>query len=79
MNETFNTYIDVSIYISHTDTYRTGRIYTSNETAKLDLHLDVPYEQAKKELARLMLRTGKMPRVYSSPTSTMYTLSAFLD
>lgn len=79
MEKTLNTYLDVSIYISHTSEYRAGRIYTNNEIAKLDLHLDVPYEQAKKELARLMLRTGKMPKVHHGSTSTMYSLAAFLD
>lgn len=79
MEKTFNTYLDVSLCISRTGAYRTGRIYTCNETAKLDLHLDVPYEQAKKELARLMLRTGKMPRVYQCSTAVVYSLSAFLD
>ena len=81
MGKTCNTYISISIYVSHTSNYRTGRIYTSNEAAKLDLHLDVPYEQAKKELAKLMLRTGKMPDVIGAgdPESTMYILTAFLD
>lgn len=81
MGETLNTYISISIYVSHTSDYRSGRIYTSNEAAKLSLHLDVPYEQAKKELAKLMLRTGKMPTVIGSDDheSTMYILTAFLD
>lgn len=79
MEKTLNTYLDVSISVSHTGEYRTGRIFTSNEAAKLDLSFDVPYEQAKKELARLMLRTGKMPQVYHGSVSVMYSLSAFLD
>lgn len=79
MKKTLNTYIDVSLCISRDGEYRTGRIYTANETAKLDLHLNVSYEQAKKELAKLMLRTGQMPRVYQGSTSVVYSLAAFLD
>ena len=79
MNKTCNTYLSISIFVSHTSDYRSGRIYTSNEAAKLDLHLDVPYEQAQKELAKLMLRTGKMPHVVGDAECTMYVLNAFLD
>ena len=82
-NKTLNTYISIS-FMSYRKTpeWNYGRIYTSNEAAKLDLHLDVPYEQAKKELAKLMLRTGKMPDVIGKDDgsdSTMYILTAFLD
>ena len=79
MKKTLNTYLDVSVCVSHTGEYRIGRIFTSNKAAKLDLSFDVPYEQAKKELARLMLRTGKMPQVYHGSVSVIYSLSAFLD
>ena len=83
MEKTLNTYISIS-FMSYRKTpeWNSGRIYTSNEAAKLDLHLDVPYEQAKKELAKLMLRTGKMPDVIGKDDgsdSTMYMLTAFLD
>ena len=82
MSQTLNTYISISI-MSYTDHERnTGRIYTSNKAAKLDLHLDVPYEQAKRELVKLMLRTGKLPDVIGKDDgtdSTMYMLTAFLD
>lgn len=83
MNKTLNTYISIS-FMSYKNTpeWNSGRIYTSNHSAKLDLHLDVPYEQAKKELAKLMLRTGKMPDVIGkddNSDSTMYMLTAFLD
>lgn len=83
MERTYNTYISVSIMVyADKPTWNSGRIYTSNESAKLDLHLDVPYKQAKYELAKLMLRTGKMPRVIGKDDDTdsiMYTLDAFLD
>lgn len=83
MSKTFNTYLCVTM-VSYTAEPRlnSGRIYTSNESAKLDLHLEVSYEQAKKELAKLMLRTGKMPNVIGKNDgagSTMYILDAFLD
>ena len=81
--KTCNAYISISFmsYKTRPD-WNSGRIYTSNKAAKLDLHLDVPYEQAKQELAKLMLRTGKMPDVIGKDDgtdSTMYILTAFLD
>jgi len=83
MSKTLNTYISIS-FMSYRTTpeWNSGRIHTCNEAAKLDLHLDVPYAQAKKELAKLMLRTGKMPDVIGKDDgsdSTMYILTAFLD
>ncbi len=83
MKNKYNTYISVSIMVyENKPDWNNGRIYTSNEAAKLDLHLDVPYRQAKKELAKLMLRTGEMPRVVGKGDgsgSVMYILDAFLD
>ena len=83
MASTLNTYISIS-FMSYKNTpeWNSGRIHTSNDSAKLDLHLDVPYEQAKRELAKLMLRTGKMPDVIGKDDGTdytMYMLTAFLD
>lgn len=83
MSKTYNTYICISI-VSHPAEPRlnSGRIYTCNESAKLDLHLDVSYDQAKKELAKLMLRIGKMPNVVGKDDGAgaiMYMLDAFLD
>lgn len=82
MSKTLNTYISISTMVYTDPSRNTGRIYTSNTAAKLDLHLDVPYEQAKKELAKLMLRTGKLPDVIGKDDhsdSVMYMLTAFLD
>jgi len=82
MESTLNTYISISTMVYTDSSRNTGRIYTSNKTAKLDLHVNVPYEQAKLELAKLMLRTGKLPDVIGKDDgtdSTMYVLSAFLD
>lgn len=83
MMKTYNTYISIS-FMSYTDDPRlnSGRIYTNNEAANLKLHLDVSYMQAKQEMAKLMLRTGKMPDVIGKDDgtdSTMYMLTAFLD
>ena len=83
MANTMNTYINIS-FMSYAKKpqYNSGRLFTSNEAAKLDLHLDIPYEQAKREMAKLMLRTGKMPDVVGKgdgSDSVMYMLSAFLD
>lgn len=83
MESKYNTYISISIMVYKDEPeWNSGRIYTSNEAAKLDLHLDVPYQQAKKELAKLMLRTGEMPRAVGKDDgsgSVMYILDAFLD
>ena len=83
MSKTYNTYICISL-MSYMDKpcLNSGRIYTCNESAKLDLHLEISYDQAKKELVKLMLRTGKMPNVIGKNNgagSTMYILDAFLD
>ena len=82
MSKTCNTYISIYTMVYADSSRNTGRIYTSNKAAKLDLHLEVPYEQAKLELVKLMLRTGKLPEVIGKDDgtdSTMYMLSAFLD
>lgn len=83
MSKTYNTYISIDLCVWKPGTYGTssGRIYTSVENAKLDLHLSVDYHTAKQEMARLMLRTGKMPDVTGKddPEMTMYSLRAFLD
>ena len=48
MEKTMNTYISISFMSYANEPHlNSGRIYTSNEAAKLNLHLDVPYTQAK--------------------------------
>lgn len=83
MSKKYNTYISISFMSYANDPeYNSGRIFTSNAAAKLDLHLDVSYKQAKQEMAKLMLRTGEMPEVIGKDDDTdsvMYMLSAFLD
>ena len=79
MNET---YINIS-FMSYQKNpeLNSGRIFTTNKAIQLDLHVDVPYEYAKREMAKLMLRTGKMPDVIGKNDGTdsvMYMLSAFL-
>lgn len=80
---TLNTYIGIYLFAYADDPCRnSARIYISNKAAKLDLHLDVPYGQAKLEMARLMLRTGRLPEIIGKDDGTgviMYTLTAFLD
>lgn len=79
MEKNCNTYISISVMIWHDDPrYSNGRIYTSVEDAKLDLHLEVDVKTAKRELAKLMLRTGKMPEVRRGELATHYSLSDFL-
>lgn len=83
MSKTCNTYLSIDLFVwkKHTGIKSSGRIYTSNHAAKLDLHLDVDYATAKREMAKLMLRTGKMPDVIGKddPEMVMYSLRAFLD
>lgn len=80
---TCNTYLSVSLFVWKPETgiESKGRIYTSNHAAKLDLHLDVDYATAKREMAKLMARTGKLPDVIGKddPDMVMYTITAFLD
>jgi hypothetical protein len=82
-HKTCNTYLSVSLFVWKPETgiENKGRIYTSNHVAKLDLHLDVDYATAKREMAKLMARTGKLPEVIGKddPDMVMYTLTAFLD
>lgn len=83
MESTLNTYIDIS-FMSYTNEpqYNSGRIYISNEAAKLQMNLEVPYAQAKREMAKLMLRTGKKPKVIgreANDGALLYILAAFLD
>lgn len=79
MNETYIC-IYIMSYMKETE-LNSGRMVLSNKAANLDLHLDIPYEQARREMAKLMLRTGKMPDVVGKndgTDSTMYTIHAFL-
>lgn len=82
-NNTNNTYLSVSLFVwkPESGVESKGRICTTNHNAKLDLFLTVDYATAKRELARLMLRTGQIPDVIGKddPHMVMYTLSAFLD
>lgn len=83
MSKKCNTYIsiDLCVWNPATGIQNSGRIYTSVHDAKLDLHLRVDYQTAKREMAKLMLRTGKMPDVIGpdDPEMVMYSLRAFLD
>ena len=78
-----NTYLSIDLYVwkKGTGIKSSGRIYVSCESAKLNLHMDVDYKTAKKEMAKLMLRTGKLPDVVGpdDPEMVMYTLQGFLD
>lgn len=82
-SSTCNTYLSVSLFVWKPETgiASKGHIYTSNHRAKLDMYLNVDYATAKREMAKLMARTGKLPEVVGKddPDMVMYTLSAFLD
>lgn len=82
---TLNTYIAVSLFVwkESSGIKSSGRIYTCSRSANLKLHLDVDYATAKREMARLMARTYRMPEIIGKNDEdsemVMYTLTAFLD
>ena len=77
MKKTYNTYLSVVVCVN--PKYSHGRIYSSVESCKLNLHLDVDYMTSKRELAKLMLRTYKMPNKRVVNNTVYYSLEAFLD
>lgn len=75
-----NTYMSVTVWnYSDAPALNVAHIYTSVKSAKLDQHLWVDIQQGKKELARLMLRLGKMPSVTRLDGRTCYDLHGFLE
>ena len=77
---THNTYQSITLW-HYTDgsTCHTACLYTSVENVKLNQHLWVDYKAGKQELAKLMLRLGKMPEVRHYDGFTCYDLHGFLD
>lgn len=76
----YNSYICIS-FMSYkfTPDWNSGRVVYTNKAAGIDLHKDIPYKQAKKLVARLMARTGKMPDIIPGKISNMYMISTFID
>ena len=73
--------IDTLVHEVNKDLDR-GRIYIHNEASKLSMHLSVPLMEARREMAKLMLRTGKKPDIIGKDDgtdSTMYSLCVFLE
>lgn len=76
--KTYNVYVSVTLYISKLG--KSARIYTSVESCKLDQHLEVEYRDGQRELAKLMLRCMRMPKVrHYDDGCTVYSMSEFLD
>lgn len=76
--KTYNTYVSIMLYVAPTRKY--ARIYTSVQNCKLEQHLEVEYRSGKRELAKLMLRTMRMPSVrHDDDGWSFYSLSEFLD
>lgn len=77
------TYISIDTLVHEFDKdLDRGRIYIHNEALNLKMHLSVPLEEARREMAKLMLRTGKKPDVIGKDDgtdSTMYSLCVFLE
>lgn len=75
-----NTYMSITIFhYDNMSEHDFATIYTSVENVKLSLHNLVSYEDGRKELARLMLRFGRMPEVRKYEDYTCYELYGFLD
>ena len=75
-----NTYMSITIFHYDNPLERDfATIYTSVENVKLNLHSWVSYRDGQKELARLMLRLGRMPEVRRHEDFTCYELHGFLD
>ena len=84
MNKPRNTYQSISLlYCVERPEYSGARIYTAVENVGLDMHLEVDYKQGKREMARLMLRLGELPKARRSKgalyTYVFYDLHGFLD
>ena len=83
MAKTFNTYMSVSFMSYANAPHRNfGSIYITNKPANLQVSLSISYEEAKREMAKLMLRTGEKPHVVGKEDNDgvlMYILTAFLD
>lgn len=73
-----NTYQSITLW-HYADNCCIAHVYTAVENVKLNLHLQPSYEQGKREMARLMLRLGKMPDVRHYDGTTVYDLHGFLD
>ena len=81
MNTNLNTYISVS-FLAYSDrpAWNSGRLFIAKGEEKL--HQDISYEQARREMAKLMLRLGKLPDVIGKEDNDgclMYILTGFLD
>ena len=74
-----NTYQSITLWHYTNDDHHIAYIYTAVENVKLNLHLRTSYEQGKREMARLMLRLGKMPEVRYNDGFAVYDLHGFLD
>lgn len=77
---THNTFMSITVFHYDNPLERDfATIYTSVENVKLSLHSWVSYSDGKEELARLMLRLGRMPEVRKYENYTCYELHGFLD
>ncbi len=78
-----NTYISITVVHFHDHPeFSYGTLFTTNKAANLELSLELTYAQAKKEMAKLMLRLQDMPRkvdIDDGAGSVIHILSAFLD
>lgn len=83
MKNYFGTYISIS-FLSYSDRpeLNSGHMFISDDEKKLDYRVDIPYAQARREMAKLMLRLGAMPDVVGKEDNDgclMYILTGFLN
>lgn len=78
-HKTCNTYQSITLWHYDDNDCHAAYIYTAVENVKLNLHLRTSYEQGKREMARLMLRLGKLPEVRYNDGFAVYDLHGFLD
>lgn len=81
MNTNPSTYISVS-FLAYSDrpAWNSGRLFIVKGDE--ELHQEISYEQARREMAKLMLRLSAMPDVIGKEDNDgclMYILTGFLD
>lgn len=83
MKKSYNTYVSVSMtnYQGY-PSCNYGYSYVSVTNCKLVLSQNLSYKEAKRQLAKLALKMGRMPEKEPNqfdPTIVTYKLSGFLD
>lgn len=79
-NRKLDTYESITLWYHAEDPEcNFARVYIAVKSVKLDTHLTVEYRDGRREMAKLMLKLGKMPEVRHYDGFTVYDLHGFLD